>query len=165
MPLPGRPPTHSPLPLFPPSPFSAPHARGTKECACGCAGVFSAHAALPLYAMAFDQAGKLPALEGFASLHGAAFYRRKPNTGCATLARPDPCRAPLRPLLRLCAPRRRPGGCGASAPLFPAAARSTVTLARSPFAVPDEYRFGDATVVPFMAGGSVPWTVTSVQPQ
>ena len=42
---------------------SAPHARGTKECGCGCAGVFSAHAALPLYAMAFERAGALDKLE------------------------------------------------------------------------------------------------------
>ena len=86
MPFPLAAPHPHPLPLLSPAPSSAPHARGTKECACGCAGVFSAHAALPLYAMAFDQAGKLPALEGFASLHGAAFYRRKPNAGCANLA-------------------------------------------------------------------------------
>ena len=42
---------------------SAPHPRGAKECGCGCAGVFSAHAALPLYAMAFEQAGALDKLE------------------------------------------------------------------------------------------------------
>ena len=72
---------------------SAPHARGLKECACGCAGVFSAHAALPLYAAAFEAAGALDKLEGFASLHGPAFYGRKPNAGRVTLRR-RPWRVP-----------------------------------------------------------------------
>jgi dihydroorotase len=53
---------------------SAPHAQHTKENACGCAGVFSAHAGIELYAEAFDAAGKLGRLEGFASDFGADFY-------------------------------------------------------------------------------------------
>jgi dihydroorotase len=53
---------------------SAPHAQHTKENACGCAGMFSAHAGIELYAEAFDAAGKLRALEGFASDFGADFY-------------------------------------------------------------------------------------------
>lgn len=53
---------------------SAPHPRSAKESACGCAGVFTAHAALPLYASVFEQAGALQRLEGFASRHGADFY-------------------------------------------------------------------------------------------
>jgi dihydroorotase len=53
---------------------SAPHARGAKESDCGCAGVYSAHAAIELYAEAFEQAGALDKLEGFASFHGADFY-------------------------------------------------------------------------------------------
>lgn len=53
---------------------SAPHARHTKENACGCAGMYSAHAALELYAIAFEQAGALEFLEGFASEFGADFY-------------------------------------------------------------------------------------------
>jgi dihydroorotase len=53
---------------------SAPHARGAKESDCGCAGVYSAHAAIELYAEAFDLAGALDKLEGFASFHGADFY-------------------------------------------------------------------------------------------
>ncbi len=53
---------------------SAPHALGSKENACGCAGIYSAHAALELYAEIFDQAGALDRLEGFASFHGADFY-------------------------------------------------------------------------------------------
>ncbi len=95
---------------------SAPHARGTKECACGCAGVFSAHAALPLYASAFEAAGALHNLEGFASLHGPAFYGRKPNA-------------------------------------------RKVTLRKQAWRVPDEYAFGDTTVVPFGAGGDMAWRV------
>jgi dihydroorotase len=53
---------------------SAPHERGTKETACGCAGMFTAHAAIELYAEVFDAAGRLDRLEGFASLFGADFY-------------------------------------------------------------------------------------------
>ncbi|HEY4366128.1 MAG TPA: dihydroorotase [Steroidobacteraceae bacterium] len=53
---------------------SAPHARHTKENACGCAGVFSAHAAIELYAEAFDLAGRLDRLEAFASERGPDFY-------------------------------------------------------------------------------------------
>ena len=53
---------------------SAPHARHTKENACGCAGMFSAHAGIELYAEAFEQAGRLERLEGFAADFGADFY-------------------------------------------------------------------------------------------
>ncbi|MEO8156628.1 MAG: dihydroorotase [Betaproteobacteria bacterium] len=53
---------------------SAPHARHTKEAACGCAGIYTAHAGIELYAEAFDAAGALDKLEGFASFHGADFY-------------------------------------------------------------------------------------------
>lgn len=53
---------------------SAPHARHAKEAACGCAGIFSAHAGIELYAEAFDEANALERLEGFASRFGAEFY-------------------------------------------------------------------------------------------
>ncbi|MDI1300872.1 MAG: dihydroorotase [bacterium] len=53
---------------------SAPHAIGAKEAACGCAGCYTAHAAIELYAEAFEEAGALDKLEGFASFHGADFY-------------------------------------------------------------------------------------------
>lgn len=53
---------------------SAPHARNAKETACGCAGIYTAHAALELYAEAFDSAKALDKLEGFASFFGADFY-------------------------------------------------------------------------------------------
>ena len=59
---------------------SAPHARNTKENACGCAGMFSAHAAIELYAEAFELAGHLERLQGFASEFGADFYRLPRNT-------------------------------------------------------------------------------------
>jgi len=68
---------------------SAPHARGDKETDCGCAGVFSAPAAIELYVEAFDQAGALDRLEGFASQHGADFYRLPRNSGSITLVRED----------------------------------------------------------------------------
>ena len=68
---------------------SAPHPRAAKECACGCAGLFSAPVALPLYAAAFEAAGALDALEGFASLAGAAFYGLPAPTDTVTLVRDE----------------------------------------------------------------------------
>jgi len=72
---------------------SAPHARGAKERACGCAGVFSAHAALALYAQTFEAAGHLDMLEGFASHFGADFYGMARNRETITLTR-EPWRVP-----------------------------------------------------------------------
>ena len=66
---------------------SAPHPKGAKESACGCAGVFSAHAALPFYASAFEKEGALDKLEGFASFHGADFYGVPRNAGTVTLVK------------------------------------------------------------------------------
>jgi dihydroorotase len=66
---------------------SAPHARHTKEHACGCAGVYTAHAGIELYAEAFEEAGALPRLEAFASLHGADFYGLPRNSERLALRR------------------------------------------------------------------------------
>jgi dihydroorotase len=66
---------------------SAPHARHTKEASCGCAGIFSAHAAIELYAEAFEAAGALGKLNGFASEHGASFYGLPYNEGTVTLTK------------------------------------------------------------------------------
>ena len=66
---------------------SAPHAAPLKEHALGCAGCYTALSALELYAAAFDAAGALDKLEGFASFHGADFYGLPRNTGCVTLRR------------------------------------------------------------------------------
>jgi dihydroorotase len=66
---------------------SAPHARHTKEAACGCAGMFSAHAAIEFYAEAFEQAGRLDRLEAFASERGADFYGLPRNEERVTLHR------------------------------------------------------------------------------
>ncbi len=66
---------------------SAPHAIGTKENACGCAGIYTAHAAIELYAEAFDDAGALDKLEAFASFHGPDFYGLARNTDRITLQR------------------------------------------------------------------------------
>jgi dihydroorotase len=68
---------------------SAPHARNLKEAACGCAGIYTAHAALELYAIAFEEAQALDRLEGFAATHGAAFYGLAPNRGTITLVRKE----------------------------------------------------------------------------
>ncbi len=64
---------------------SAPHGQTSKENSCGCAGIFTAHAAIELYATAFEQAGALNKLEAFASFHGADFYRLQRNTSSITL--------------------------------------------------------------------------------
>jgi dihydroorotase len=93
---------------------SAPHGRGAKESDCGCAGVYTAHAAIELYAEAFEAAGALDKLEGFASHFGADFYGLPRNT-------------------------------------------AKVTLERTPWQVPGEFPFGDATVVPLRAGQSIAW--------
>ncbi len=68
---------------------SAPHPRHAKEAARGCAGIFSAHAALELYAEAFEDAGALDGLEAFASHHGADFYQLPRNEERVTLVRED----------------------------------------------------------------------------
>jgi dihydroorotase len=68
---------------------SAPHARSAKEIACGCAGIYTAHAAIELYAAAFEEAGALDKLEGFASVFGAQFYGLPLNEGTITLRREE----------------------------------------------------------------------------
>lgn len=97
---------------------SAPHSRITKEAACGCAGVYSAHAALPLYAQAFDSVGRLDRLEGFASHFGADYYRLARN-------------------------------------------QDQITLTREPWTVPDAYPFGTQSLVPFRAGETLPFRVST----
>jgi dihydroorotase len=97
---------------------SAPHPKGDKESACGCAGCFTAASALEMYAMAFEQAGALNKLEAFASFHGPDFYGLPRN-------------------------------------------RSTVTLERRAWTVPNELKFGDATVVPLAAGCTLPWKLVA----
>ncbi len=72
---------------------SAPHPRQAKESDCGCAGIYSAHAAIELYAEAFDAAGTLDRLEAFASFHGPDFYGLPRNTDTITL-RKQPWRVP-----------------------------------------------------------------------
>lgn len=66
---------------------SAPHTIGAKESSCGCAGVYTAHAAIELYAEVFDTLGALDRLEGFASHFGPDFYRLPRNTDTITLRR------------------------------------------------------------------------------
>lgn len=104
---------------------SAPHARNRKESSCGCAGIYSAPAALPLYAAAFEAAGKLDQLEHFASFAGADFYGLPRN-------------------------------------------EDTITLSKSKWRVPEEYRFGEEgeevkdgtnVVVPMGAGSELAWQV------
>ncbi len=74
---------------------SAPHSRASKESDCGCAGIYSAHAGIELYAETFEAAGQLDRLEDFASHFGADFYGLPRNTGTITLQR-KPWRVPAR---------------------------------------------------------------------
>ena len=77
---------------------SAPHPRHAKESACGCAGMYTAHAGIELYAEVFDRAGALRKLEAFASRNGPAFYGLAPNLGTITLRReswPVPAEMPI----------------------------------------------------------------------
>src|SRR5690349_14688830 len=93
---------------------SAPHSRVTKEADCGCAGVYTAHAAIELYAIAFEEAHALDKLEAFASKHGAQFYNLPAN-------------------------------------------KSSITLERIEWTVPETAKFGDDVVVPLRAGETIPW--------
>jgi dihydroorotase len=68
---------------------SAPHAKSAKEAACGCAGIYTAHAAIELYAVAFEEAGALERLEGFAAEFGARFYGLPENRDTITLVREE----------------------------------------------------------------------------
>src|SRR5437762_2715653 len=72
---------------------SAPHARHAKEAPRGCAGIFSAHAGIELYAEAFESAGALERLEAFASCHGADFYGLPRHTATLTLVK-EPWQVP-----------------------------------------------------------------------
>ncbi len=77
---------------------SAPHSTASKETACGCAGVYSAHAALELYAEVFEQLQALDKLEGFAAHFGADFYRLPRNSDTVTLRKQNwdiPAQLPL----------------------------------------------------------------------
>ncbi len=68
---------------------SAPHAQGRKENSCGCAGIFTAHAAIELYAEVFENENAIDKLEGFASFHGADFYELPRNETQITLQKID----------------------------------------------------------------------------
>ena len=68
---------------------TAPHITNDKESDCGCAGIFSAVAALELYATVFDEEGSIDNLEKFASFNGPAFYGLEPNVGNLALSREE----------------------------------------------------------------------------
>jgi dihydroorotase len=99
---------------------SAPHERSTKETSCGCAGMFTAHAAIELYAEVFEESGRLDRLEAFASHFGADFYGL---------------------------PRHE----------------ERITLKREPWVVPEHYPFGDGSVVPYRAGGTIAWRLAPAE--
>ncbi len=98
---------------------SAPHPTQLKESACGCAGCYSAHAAIELYAEAFEQENALDKLEGFASFHGPDFYRLPRN-------------------------------------------RSTITLQKTPWTVPERYQQNDIVVTPLKAAETISWQLVTI---
>ncbi len=159
----------------------------TQEAACGCAGMYTAPVALALYAHAFEQAGALGRLEGFASFHGADFYGLPRNKVCG--------RAPGRvgsvrwccgfAALRFARVLARRGAAGPRVLIIspcvthgialqlgrPRSARALcvvhvsqgkVMLVRRPQPIPEHYAFGDSVVVPMWAGQEVPWSVAEV---
>ena len=97
---------------------SAPHARGDKESDCGCAGIYSAHSAVELYAEAFERSGDFSHFEAFMSRHGAEFYRLPIN-------------------------------------------QSTINLSREPWTLPDSLPYPESDLVPFCAGESLNWKLTT----
>ena len=68
---------------------SAPHSQAAKESACGCAGIYSAHSAVELYAEAFEQIDRLENFEAFMSLNGPAFYQLPKNSGSISLQKKE----------------------------------------------------------------------------
>ena len=97
---------------------SAPHSRHAKEAACGCAGIYSAHAAVELYAGIFAEAGALPRLEAFGSEFGPRFYGLPLN-------------------------------------------EERITLRREAWQVPEQYPFGQETLVPWRAGEILQWRMVN----
>ncbi|MCX7121476.1 MAG: dihydroorotase [Gammaproteobacteria bacterium] len=95
---------------------SAPHAIEKKENACGCAGIYSAHAALGFYADIFEQHNALDKLENFASVFGAEFYQLPQN-------------------------------------------KSTITLIKEPYKIPEKLSFGNTQLIPMKAGETVSWKI------
>jgi len=93
---------------------SAPHSKHKKESACGCAGIFSANAAIEIYTSIFEQQGVLDKLEAFASFNGPDFYGLPRNS-------------------------------------------KTITLVKEDWQIPDEYKLGSDTLVPFLAGQTISW--------
>ncbi|PCI09146.1 MAG: dihydroorotase [Gammaproteobacteria bacterium] len=103
---------------------SAPHSKNKKESACGCAGIFSAHAAIEIYTSIFEQQGALDKLEAFASFNGPDFYGLPRN-------------------------------------------KTTVTLHKTDWEIPNTYPLGDEKLVPFLAGQTINWKLaeTAATPQ
>ena len=97
---------------------SAPHAKHKKESACGCAGIFSAHAAIEIYTSIFDQQNSLDKLEAFASFNGPDFYGLPRNS-------------------------------------------KTIDLIKQDWQIPEEYSLGTDKLVPFLAGQTINWKLTS----
>jgi dihydroorotase len=97
---------------------SAPHAKSQKESSCGCAGIFSAHAAIELYATVFELLGALDKLEAFASFYGPDFYGLPRNSG-------------------------------------------TITLEKSEQTIAESYPMAGQSLVPLMAGQTIPWKIRS----
>lgn len=115
---------------------SAPHAIEAKESACGCAGIYTAHAALQLYAEAFESMGALDKLEGFACHYGAEFYGLPRNTSSSGGRKDDDDDAEEEE-----------------------EEKKTVVLEKKSWIVPKTYQFGTAMVRPLRAGEEIAWSI------
>jgi len=145
---------------------SAPHAIGAKESSCGCAGVFSAHAAIALYAEAFESAGALSNLSAFASHHGADFYglsRNNSSDSSGDAPNTDNCGGGDggggRSRAASAAAETTPSGAGAGAaasPGVPGPGRR-MRLTRRAVPVSATLPFGSSVLVPLRAGETVAW--------
>ena len=124
---------------------SAPHPVHIKESACGCAGAFTAHAAVELYAEVFDNVGKIEMLEGFASLFGSAFYGLQPNKHKIKLKK--------------CV-NRVVAGAGAEENK---AEGQQKAVDQGGIKIPYSYRFGEFEVRPVRAGEDIKWCIAGVK--
>lgn len=97
---------------------SAPHTVESKQSSCGCAGIYTSHAAMEFYCEVFEQVGALDKLEKFASFNGADFYKLPRN-------------------------------------------KNTITLVKESWQVPEFYPFGNSKLIPFRAGQSIPWKLST----
>ena len=139
-------------PLYPSSQFflgtdSAPHPLQAKESACGCAGCFTAHAAIELYAEAFSSVGKLSMLNDFASTFGAKFYNLPATANASATATASATASATA------------GGDGSGSGSGSGSGAQKIVLEAKPWTVPETLPFGSTTLRPLRAGETVAFSI------